>query len=118
MRRNEERDQQIVREMWTQANNEPLTLGSLQAFGFVDRERYRRYVDGLILELVLDKDPRSDAWSYELAILAPDGGQVDDALVRYWLEAFFGREAAFAAKRNYMLTADARYTFPFQRRRF
>lgn len=114
-RANEERDKLIVQEMWTLANNEPLTVGPLVAFGFVDRERYRRYIDGLILELTLDKDPKSEIWSYELAILNPEGGPVDGEKVAYWLHLFFGRESHFAAKRNFMLTDEARYTFPYRR---
>ena len=74
------------------------------AFGFVDRERYRRYIDGLILDLTLDKDPKTEIWSYELAILNPEGGPVDGEKVAYWLHLFFGRESHFAAKRNFMLT--------------
>ena len=114
-RSSDERDKTIVQEMWTLANNEPLTVGPLVAFGFVDRERYRRYIDGLILELTLDKDPKSEIWSYELAILHPEGGPVDGDIVGHWLQLFFGREAHFAAKRNFMLTDEARYTFPYRR---
>ena len=115
MRRNhEERDKNLVREMWTLANNEPLTVGPLVAFGFVDRERYRRYIDGLILELTLDKDPKSEIWSYELAILKPEGGPVDGEDIAHWLGLFFGREANRASKRNFMLTDEARYTFPYR----
>ena len=101
--------------MWTLANNEPLTVAPLVAFGFIDRERYRRYIDGVILELTLDKDPQTEIWSYELAILNPEGGPVDGELVEYWLHHFFGRESHFAAKRNFMLTDDARYIFPYRR---
>ena len=114
MRGNEERDVRVVQEMWTLANLEPLPLASLQRYGFVDRERYRRYVDRLILELTLDKDPRTSQWSYELAILDPDEDIVDPEVVQYWLRLFFGRDAPFAAKRNFMLT-EARFTFPWKR---
>lgn len=114
-RRTEERDQQIVQEMWTLANNEPLTVAPLVPFGFVDKERYRRYLGDVNLELTLDKDPKTEIWSYELAITRPDSIPVDGEVVAYWLKLFFGREAHFAAKRNFMLTDESRYTFPYKR---
>jgi hypothetical protein len=108
-------DELLVREMWTLANNEPLTVAPLVPFGFIDRERYRRYLGELILELTLDKDPQSEIWSYELAITRPDGVPVDTEIVEYWLKLFFGRESNFAAKRNFMLTDESRFTFPYKR---
>lgn len=110
-----DRHQLIVQEMWTTANNEPLAMAGLQPFGFVDRERYRRVVDGLSIEFVLDCDVHSHIWSYELAILDPEGVPVDEDVVQYWLKLFFGKEAVFASKRSYLLT-EARYTFPYKRR--
>jgi hypothetical protein len=115
LRRTEEQDQQVVQEMWTLANNEPLTVAPLVPFGFVDRERYRRYLGDVNLELTLDKDPQTGIWSYELAILNPESGPVDPEVVEYWLKLFFGREAHFAAKRNFMLTDESRFTFPYKR---
>jgi hypothetical protein len=106
-------DKHIVEEMWTLARNEPLTLGAISPFGVMDRERYRRRVGDIILELTLDCDPRSKIWSYELAILDADGGVLDSDTVNYWLHAFFGREAHFAARRNFFMTGEARFTFPF-----
>jgi hypothetical protein len=108
-------DELLVREMWTLANNEPLSVAPIVAFGFIDRERYRRYLGDLILELTLDKDPQTEIWSYELAITRPDGVPVDADIVEYWLKLFFGRESHFAAKRNFMLTDESRYTFPYKR---
>lgn len=107
-------DRDIVRDMWTQARNEPLTLAPLMPFGFVDRERYRRRVAGIVLEFTLDSDPQTKVWSYELAILSGDGEPVDSETVQYWLEAFFGREAFLAARRNFLMTAEARFTFPYR----
>jgi len=106
-------DKKIVEEMWTTARNEPLTLAALQPFGMVDRERYRRRVGDVQLELTLDADPRTGIWSYELAILDANGGTLDDTVVQYWLHAFFGREAYFAARRNFLMTGEARFTFPY-----
>lgn len=117
MRKNVERDQRIVQEMWTQANLEPLTLAPLQRYGLIDRERYRRLVDTVVLELTLDRDPRSNHWSYELAILDPEGGSVEDDVVEHWLTLFFGRDARFAAKRSFLLTGEARFTLPYDRPR-
>ena len=115
MRRDETRDRAIVNEMWSVANNEPLTLGAIQAFGFVDRERYRRYVDGHVIELTLDCDPRTKIWSYEFAIVDSSGVPVDEDVVSYWLGLFFGTESTHAAKRSYLMTNDARFTFPYRR---
>ena len=106
-------DKYIVEEMWTLARNEPLTLGAISPFGVMDRERYRRRVGDIILELTLDCDHRTKIWSYELAILDADGGVLDSDTVNYWLHAFFGREAHFAARRNFFMTGEARFTFPF-----
>lgn len=106
-------DRQIVEEMWTLARNEPLTLAGLSPFGFVDRERYRRRVGDVMLELTLDSDPRTHEWSYELSISDADGGTLDPDIVTYWLQAFFGRAAHFAMRRNFLFTGEARYTFPY-----
>jgi hypothetical protein len=106
-------DRRIVEEMWTTARNEPLTLSSLQPFGLVDRERYRRRVGDVVLELTLDADSRTGYWSYELAILDANGGQLEDDIVRYWLHAFFGRESYSAARRDFLMTGEARFTFPY-----
>lgn len=116
MRKHLDRDRQIVQEMWTIANNEPLTLTGLQPLGMIDRERYRRIVDGITLDLTLERDAQTNIWSYEFAIIHPDGIQVDEDIVQYWLELFFGKEARHASKRSYLLTADARFTFPYNRR--
>lgn len=115
MRRTAERDRLIVQEMWTLANSEPLSLGALQPHGIIDRERYRRYVDGLTLELTLESDPKTGVWSYEFALIHPEGDRIDDEVVAYWLDQFFGKEARHAAKRGFMLTTDARFTFPYNR---
>jgi hypothetical protein len=107
-------DRKIVEEMWTIARNEPLTLSSIVPFGFVDRDRYRRRVGEVVLEFTLDSDPRTKVWSYELAILDATGATLDGEIVEYWLQAFFGRESFFAARRNFELTGEARYTFPYR----
>lgn len=107
-------DRKIVEEMWTLARNEPLTLSSIVQFGFIDRDRYRRRVGAVVLELTLDSDPRSKIWSYELAILDGSGATLDGDVVEYWLQAFFGRESFLAARRNFELTGEARYTFPYR----
>lgn len=109
----EAEDKRIVEEMWTIAQNEPLTLAAIQPFGMVDRERYKRRVGDVVLELTLDADPRTGVWSYELAILEANGGVLDDSVVQYWLHAFFGRAAYFAARRNFLMTGEARFTFPY-----
>ena len=109
----EAEDRRIAEDMWTIARNEPLTLASLQRFGIVDRERYRRQVGEVVLELTLDADSRTGIWSYELAILDASGGVLDDSVVQYWLHTFFGREAFFAARRNFLMTGEARFTFPY-----
>ncbi len=106
-------DRYIVEEMWTTARNEPLTLAGLSPFGFLDRERYRRQVGRVVLELTLDSDAHTKIWSYELAIKHASGEQLDDETTRYWLEAFFGREAFFASRRNFLMTGEARFTFPY-----
>jgi len=106
-------DMRIVQDMWTLANNEPLTLFALQKYGVIDRERYRRYHNGLWLELTLECDDRTKVWSYELAILSPDGGDVDPDIVNYWLDAFLGNKKGMASRRSFMLR-DARFTFPFR----
>lgn len=113
----EDTDRRIVSEMWTLARNEPLTLASLQPFGFVDRERYKRRVGDILLEFTLDSDPRTKVWSYELAILDAQGGQLDAEVVDYWLYAFFGRESFLAARRNFLMTGEARFTFPYSHAR-
>lgn len=116
MRRNsEERDRRIAQEMWTLANNEPLALASLQPFGIVDRDQYKRLVDGTLLSLTLETDPNTGVWSYEFAVLDPDGGYVDDDIVEYWIGIFFGSERHFASKRSFLLS-EARFTFPYHRR--
>lgn len=106
-------DRQIVEEMWTLARNEPLTLAMISPFGQMDRDRYRRRVGNVVLELTLDCDQRNGEWSYELAILDAEGGQLDTETVNYWLQAFFGRQAHFAARRDFMMTGEARFTFPY-----
>lgn len=108
-------DKKIVEEMWTHARNEPLTLARLSPFGLMDKERYRRRVGDVILELTLDHDDRHNAWAYELAILDADGGTLDTDVVNYWLQAFFGRDAHFAARRNFLFTGEARFVFPYAR---
>ena len=110
----ESTDRRIVSEMWTLARNEPLTLASLLPFGYVDRDRYRRRAGKVILEFTLDSDPKSKVWSYELAILSADGEQLETETIQYWLEAFFGRESFLAARRNFLMTGEARYTFPYR----
>lgn len=107
-------DKQIVEEMWTVARNEPLTLAGISPFGVVDRERYRRRVGDVILSLTLDCDQRTKIWSYELGIAGATGEPLDETVAQYWLEAFFGREAGFAARRGFILTGEARYTFPYK----
>lgn len=109
-------DKQIVEEMWTIARNEPLTLSGIVAFGFVDMDRYKRRVGDVVLTLTLDSDQRTQIWSYELAIAHVNGETLDDEVVRYWLNAFFGREAFLAARRGFLLTGEARYTFPYKGR--
>jgi hypothetical protein len=116
VRKHLERDRLIVQEMWTIANNEPLALSGLQPLGMIDRDRYRRTVDGISLELTLESDPHSGIWAYEFSLVDPDGVQVDEETVQYWLELFFGKETRHISKRSYLLTADARYTFPYQHR--
>jgi hypothetical protein len=106
-------DRMIVEEMWTQARNAPLTLGAISPFGVQSRDQYRRRVGDVILELTLDCDARSKSWSYELAILDAEGGQLDSDTVNYWLQAFFGREAHFASRRNFLMTGEARFVFPY-----
>jgi hypothetical protein len=108
-------DQLIVEEMWTRARNEPLTVARLSPFGLIDRERYRRRVGDVILELTLDHDDRNHTWAYELAILDAQGGTLDVEVVNYWLQAFFGRDAHFAARRNFLFTGEARFVFPYAR---
>ena len=107
-------DRQIVEEMWTTARNESLTLAGVLPFGMVDRERYRRQVGDVVLTFTLDGDARTGIWSYELGIASADGSVLDDEVVQYWLDAFFGREAARAARRGFLLTGEARYTFPYR----
>lgn len=109
-------DQKIVEEMWTLARNEPLTLAGIAPFGFVDRDRYTRRVGEVVLTFTLDADPRTGVWSYELSISSVTREPLDDEVVQYWLHAFFGRESFLAARRDFLLTADARYTFPFTTR--
>lgn len=111
----EVRDREIVEEMWTLARNEPLTLAGLSPFGMMDRSRYRRQVGKVLLDLTLDSDPRSGVWAYELAILNAEGGELDADTIQYWLNAFFGREAHFAARRNFLMTGEARFIFPYNR---
>jgi hypothetical protein len=108
-------DRKIVEEMWTLARNEPLTLARVSPFGLMDRERYRRRVGEVVLELTLDNDERNNTWAYELAILDADGGTLDADVVNYWLQAFFGRDAHFAARRNFLFTGEARFIFPYTR---
>jgi hypothetical protein len=105
-------DKQIVEEMWTVARNEPLTLAGVLSFGVVDRERYKRRVGNVVLTFTLDRDSRTGIWSYELSIADAEGGTLDDTIVQYWLQAFFGREASFAAPRGFLFSGEARYTFP------
>ncbi len=107
-------DRQIVEEMWTVARNEPLTLAGVLPFGSVDRERYRRRVGNVILTFTLDSDTRTGIWSYELGIADAEGGTLDDDVVRYWLNAFFGREVSLAARRGFLFAGEARYTFPYK----
>lgn len=109
----EDTDRRIVQEMWTLARNEPLTLAALQPFGFVDKERYRRHVGGIILEFTLDSDPRTHIWGYELSISDADGGILDSEVVDYWLTTFFGSLKFLAARRNFLFTGEARFTFPY-----
>ena len=116
MRRAAERDRLIFQEMWTLANSEPLSLAALQPHGIMDRERFRRYVEGLILEFTLETDPQTGIWSYEFALIHPNGEQIDDEIIAYWLDQFFGKEVRHAAKRGFMLITDARFTFPYSRR--
>lgn len=113
----EAEDLRIVEDMWTIARNEPLTLAAIQPFGIVDKERYRRQVGEVVLELTLDADSRTGIWAYELAILDASGGVLDDSVVQYWLHAFFGRESFFAARRNFLMTGEARFTFPYSQGR-
>ena len=107
-------DRQIVEEMWTTARNEPLTLAGVLPFGVVDRERYRRKVGNVVLHFTLDSDQRTGIWSYELGIASADGSVLDDEVVQYWLHAFFGRESSRAARRGFLLSGEARYTFPYK----
>ena len=108
-------DRKIVEEMWTQARNAPLTLARISPFGLMDKDLYRRRVGDVILELTLDNDERNNTWAYELAILDAEGGQLDIDVVNYWLQAFFGRDAHFAARRNFLFTGEARFVFPYAR---
>ena len=110
-------DRRIVEEMWTLARNEPLTLGAISPFGFVDRDRYRRQVGQVVLEFTLDSDPHTKIWSYELAILHSGGEILEPDIVQYWLDSFFGREAFLAARRNFLMSGEARFTFPYRRER-
>jgi hypothetical protein len=107
-------DKRIVEEMWTVARNEPLTLAGVVAFGVVDRERYQRRVGNVVLSFTLDCDHRTNIWSYELGIADAAGGVLDDEVVQYWLRAFFGREASLAARRGFLMSGEARYTFPYR----
>ena len=109
-------DLQIVAEMWTIARNEPLTLASIAPFGFVDRQRYQCCVGKVILTFTLDCDTRTKIWSYELGIRHADGEVLDNEVVQYWLEAFFGRERFLAARRNPLMTGEANFTFPYKGR--
>ena len=109
-------DKRIVEEMWTVARNEPLTLAGVVAFGVVDRERYQRRVGNVVLSFTLDCDYRTNIWSYELGIADAAGGVLDDEVVQYWLRAFFGREASLAARRGFLMSGEARYTFPYRGR--
>ncbi|GAB4454641.1 MAG: hypothetical protein OHK0029_09520 [Armatimonadaceae bacterium] len=106
-------DRMIVEEMWTRARNEPLTMGAISPFGIMDRDRYRRQVGDVILELTLDSDPRTRDWSYELGIRNVNGEPLDADTVNYWLQAFFGREAHFASRRNFLMAGEARFVFPY-----
>lgn len=106
-------DRQIVEEMWTIARNAPLALAGISPFGIMDREQYRRRVGKVVLEFTLDCDQRNQIWSYELSILDGEGGQLDDETVQYWLQAFFGRQSYSAARRNFLMTGEARFTFPY-----
>ena len=106
-------DKQIVEEMWTVARNEPLTLAGVVAFGVLDRERYKRRVGDVVLTFTLDRDARTNIWSYELGIAEAGGGILDEEVVRYWLQTFFGRQASLAARRGFLLTGEARFTFPY-----
>ena len=107
-------DRMIVEEMWTMAKNKPLTLASVSQFGLVNRDDYRRRVGEVVLELTLDCDSKTQTWTYELAILDAQGGQLDSDTVNYWLLAFFGREAHSAARRNFLMTGEARFVIPYQ----
>ena len=107
-------DRLIVEEMWTVARNEPLTLAAIAPFGFVDRQRYERYVGEVVLTFTLDCDPRTRIWSYELGIRHKGGYPLDDEIIQYWLHAFFGRERFLAARRNPLFTGEANYTFPYK----
>lgn len=114
-RRSPDEDQRVAQEMWTLANNEPLSLAPLQPFGVIDRDRYRRRVgEGVVLELTLETDPRTSVWSYEFAVLDEEGGRVEEELVQHWLRCFFGNLAHLASKRSFLLT-EARFTFPYHR---
>jgi len=116
-RRSEAEDQRVVQEMWTLANNEPLSLAPIQPFGLIDRDRYRRQVGGgVYLELTLENDPRTGIWSYEFAVLDEEGGRVEQEIVDHWLRLFFGNLSHLASKRSFLL-AEARYTFPYHRSR-
>jgi hypothetical protein len=101
--------------MWQLANNEPLSQAGMIAFGFPDRERYNRIVDGLRLEFTLECDAQTNIWSYEFALIDPSGVPVDEELAQYWLTLFFGKDTPMAAKRSYLLV-EARYTFPYRKR--
>lgn len=107
-------DRMIVAEMWEMAKNKPLTLAAISPFGIMDREDFRRRVGDVILELTLGCDSRTQIWAYELAILDADGGQLDADTVNYWLQAFFGRDAHSAARRNFLMTGEARFVIPYQ----
>lgn len=109
----EDTDRRIVEEMWTVARNEPTTLASISPFGFVDMERYRRRVGDIVLTFTLDRDPKTNIWAYELRVQHEGGEPLDDETVQYWLQAFFGRNAFMASRRNFLLTGEASYTFPY-----
>jgi len=109
----EDTDRHIIEEMWTIARSEPTTLAAISPFGFVDMERYRRRVGEVILTFTLDRDPKTNIWSYELRIQHADGAPLDDEVIQYWLDAFFGRNAFLASRRNFLLTGEASYTYPY-----
>jgi hypothetical protein len=65
------------------------------------------------IEFTLEADPQTRLWSYELALIDPDGGIVDPEVVQYWLGLFFGNQAGRAARRSMLFPAEARFTFPY-----